>query len=114
MLTWQIGDVSVTRVVEMEIPVPYDPDGAMLADATPQALAEIPWLSPHFVTDDGALRLSIHALVVNAPGLNLVVYKRAMRRGITSADCVNLTWVGAALLVCYHLWIVAGLPGVGA
>ncbi|MFK7991887.1 MAG: UbiA family prenyltransferase [Sandaracinaceae bacterium] len=47
-----------------------------------------------------------------APVLNLVAYKRAMRRGITSADCVNLTWVGAALLVCYHLWVVAGLPGV--
>lgn len=73
MLTWQIGDVTVTRVVELEVPVPYDPAGAMLPDATPEALAEIPWLFPHFVTDEGALRLSIHALVVNAPGLNLVV-----------------------------------------
>ncbi len=73
MLTWQIGDVTVTRVVELEVPVPYDPASALLADASPQALAEIPWLWPHFVTEDGALRLSIHALVVNAPGLNLVV-----------------------------------------
>lgn len=73
MLSWQIGDVTVTRVVELEVPVPYSPEAAFLADATPQALAEIPWLSPHFVTEDGALRLSIHALVVNAPGLTLIV-----------------------------------------
>lgn len=73
MLTWQIGEVTVTRVVELEVPIPYDPESAFLADATPQALAEIPWLAPHFVTEDGALRLSIHALVVKAPGLNLIV-----------------------------------------
>jgi len=48
-----------------------------------------------------------------APLLQLVVYKRALRRGITARDCVGLTWLGAALLVTYHLWVVAGLPGVG-
>ncbi len=51
-------------------------------------------------------------VMVLAPVLNLVAYKRALRRGITSADCVRLTWLGAALLVAYHLWIVVGLPGV--
>jgi glyoxylase-like metal-dependent hydrolase (beta-lactamase superfamily II) len=73
MLSWQIGDVTVTRVVEMELPVPYHPKSAFLKEATPEALAEIPWLRPHFVTEDGALTLSIHALVVRAPGVNLVV-----------------------------------------
>ena len=52
-------------------------------------------------------------VMVLAPVLQLVVYKRALRRGITSRDCVNLTWLGTGLLVAYHLWIVAGLPGVG-
>lgn len=52
-------------------------------------------------------------VMVLAPLLQLVVYKRALRRGITSRDCVNLTWLGTGLLVAYHLWIVAGLPGVG-
>lgn len=51
-------------------------------------------------------------VMILAPALNLVAYKRAMRRGITSADCVRLTWLGAALLVAYHLWVAAGLPGV--
>jgi glyoxylase-like metal-dependent hydrolase (beta-lactamase superfamily II) len=73
MLKWQIGDVSVTRVVEMEMPVPYTPDGAFLKEATPDKLRDMPWLYPHFVTDDGALKLSIHALLVRAPGLSLVV-----------------------------------------
>ena len=53
-------------------------------------------------------------VMVLAPLLQLVLYKRALRRGITSADCVGITWLGAALLLAYHLWIVAGLPGVSA
>src|SRR5215469_8953904 len=73
MLSWQIGDVTVTRVVEMEVPVPYSEKHAFLKDATPEALKEMPWLMPHFVTPDGALMLSIHALCVAAPGLKLVV-----------------------------------------
>jgi 4-hydroxybenzoate polyprenyltransferase len=52
-------------------------------------------------------------VMVAAPVLQLVVYKRALRRGITSADCVALTWLGAALLLAYHLWVLAGLPGIG-
>ena len=51
-------------------------------------------------------------IMVVAPLLQLVIYKRALRRGITAKDCIGLTWLGAGLLVSYHLWIVAGLPGV--
>lgn len=73
MLRWQIGDVTVTRVLELEMPVAYNDKRPFLAGATPEALAQIPWLHPHYVTPDGALRLSIHALLVEAPGLRLVV-----------------------------------------
>jgi len=73
MLQWKIGDVSVTRIVEMEVPVKYHPKYAFLPKATPEALKTMPWLYPHFVSDDGALVLSIHALLVEAPGLRLVV-----------------------------------------
>ena len=48
-----------------------------------------------------------------APLIQLVLYKRWLRRGIRADDCIKLTWLGAALLATYHLWIVAGLPGVG-
>jgi glyoxylase-like metal-dependent hydrolase (beta-lactamase superfamily II) len=73
MLEWQIGDVRITRILETEMPVPYSPKGTFLTEATPDALRTMPWLYPHFVSEDGALKLSIHALLVRAPGLNLVV-----------------------------------------
>lgn len=52
-------------------------------------------------------------IMVGAPVLQLIVYRPALRRGITAADCRRLTWLGALLLLVYHLWIFAGLPGSG-
>ncbi len=70
MLSWQVGRVSITRIVEMDLPVP----AAIIPQATPEALRRSPWLYPHFVSaDDATLRLSVHALLVEAPGLRLVV-----------------------------------------
>lgn len=54
------------------------------------------------------------AVMAVAPLLQVVLVRRALARGITSADCVNLTWLGAALLLAYHGWVVAGLPGVSS
>ena len=73
MLEWKIGDVSVKRIVEMELPVKYHPKYSFLPNATPEALKTMPWLYPHFVQEDGSMVLSIHALLVEAPGLRLVV-----------------------------------------
>lgn len=54
-----------------------------------------------------------HILVMAlGPLLQHVFYKRALRRGITAGDCVRLTWLGAALLAGYHLWVTLDLPGV--
>jgi 4-hydroxybenzoate polyprenyltransferase len=52
-------------------------------------------------------------VMIAAPLLQLAIYKRALRRGITARDCVALTWLGVGLLLAYHLWVAAGLPGVG-
>jgi glyoxylase-like metal-dependent hydrolase (beta-lactamase superfamily II) len=71
MLSWTIGDVKVTRVVEMELPVAHK--FSFLQEATPSALRTMPWLYPNFVNQDDAMLLSIHALLVEAPGLKLVV-----------------------------------------
>lgn len=46
-----------------------------------------------------------------APLLQLVTYKLMWRRGISSWDCVNLTWLGAVLFIVYHVWELLGLPG---
>ena len=72
-LSWQIGAVTVTRIVETVLPVPAGPDNSFLVQATAEALRMLPWLCPHFVTADDVMLLSIHALLVEAPGLRLVV-----------------------------------------
>ena len=51
------------------------------------------------------------AIMAVAPMVQLVVYKLALRRGITTGLCVGITWLGAALLLVYHLWVVLDLPG---
>jgi len=71
--------------------------GSALCLAVGYALGPVPW------------RLFVMIL---GPGLQAALYKRAVARGITSRDCVNITWLGAGLLLAYHGWIVAGLPGV--
>jgi glyoxylase-like metal-dependent hydrolase (beta-lactamase superfamily II) len=73
MLKWKVGKVAITRIVELEVPIAYEPATPFMRDAKPEALSTMPWLYPHFVTADGALLLSIHALLVEAPGLRLVV-----------------------------------------
>ena len=73
MLSWQVGAVKITRIVELQIPIPYNRASPFLVEATPEALRAIPWLYPNFVNEQDQLLLSIHALLVDAPGLRLVV-----------------------------------------
>ncbi len=61
---WTIGQVTVTRIVEMET------SGGMrflLPQATREAIREIGWLYPHFADAEGRLKMSIHALVIEVP-----------------------------------------------
>ena len=48
MLSWQVGRVKITRIVEMDLPVPAQ----YMQGATPEELRKMPWLYPHFVSDD--------------------------------------------------------------
>ncbi|MGF6781034.1 MBL fold metallo-hydrolase [Paraburkholderia sp. GAS334] len=73
MLNWQVGAVKITCVVEMLMTLPYDPESFFLRDATPEALKASPWLYPHFANEDGSLNVSVQALLVEAPGLRLMV-----------------------------------------
>lgn len=49
-------------------------------------------------------------VMVLAAALQLGLYKRALRRGLTKADCIGLTWLGAAQLFAYCIWVAVGLP----
>lgn len=52
-------------------------------------------------------------IMFTAPMIQFFYYRYAFTQGkITSKDCILLTWLGAILLVLYHLWILLGLPGV--
>uniref|UniRef100_UPI0025F26BDB MBL fold metallo-hydrolase n=1 Tax=uncultured Phenylobacterium sp. TaxID=349273 RepID=UPI0025F26BDB len=70
MLKWQIGDVTITRIVELEA---SGGTRFILPQATYEAIREIPWLMPHFAEESGKLKMSIHALVVEAPGRRIIV-----------------------------------------
>ncbi len=116
-LSWQVGDVKITRVVESELPVVHK--YSFLQQATPEALKEMPWLYPHFVTPEGAMMLSIHALLVDAPGMKLVVdtcigndKPRALLRGqkLQTQFLQHITEAGFSrekvdAVVCTHLHV---------
>jgi len=74
MLQWKIGDVTVRRIVEFESPVAHDKDALFFTGLTVEGLRAMPWLFPHFASEDGTLAFSVHALLVEGPGgLRLVV-----------------------------------------
>jgi len=70
MTSWRIGDVKITKVVELER---AGGTRFILPQATREAALQIPWLAPHFVDPEGRLILSIHALVIEAAGRRMVV-----------------------------------------
>ena len=67
---WQIGDIKVTRVVEMEV---VGGSRFILPDATRDACLPYSWMQPHFMDDSGNLVMSIHALVVEVGDRRIIV-----------------------------------------
>lgn len=71
METWKIGNVTVSRVVEMVMPIPPT---MLLPDATPENLEPMSsWLKPHFLLDDSTVPLSIHTFLIQSEGARIVV-----------------------------------------
>ncbi len=69
-LKWKIGDVTVTRVVELETPTSAR---FLFNGVSKEALLGIEWLKPYFVTEKGHMILSIHALLVESQGRRIIV-----------------------------------------
>jgi glyoxylase-like metal-dependent hydrolase (beta-lactamase superfamily II) len=67
---WKVGDVTITRVVEMEV---AGGSKFILPDATREACQPLDWMAPHFMDADGNLIMSIHALVVDTGDRRIVV-----------------------------------------
>jgi len=70
MNRWQIGDVKIARVVEMET---VSKATFVLPDATPENIQRETWLQPHFAEPGGRVRMSIHALIVESEDRRIVV-----------------------------------------
>ena len=67
---WQIGDIKVTRIVEMEV---VGGSRFILPDATRDACLPYSWMQPHFMDDSGNLVMSIHALVIEVGDRRIIV-----------------------------------------
>ena len=70
MRVWTVGDVTVTKVVELEV---TGGSRFILPQATREAILPIAWLRPHFADAEGRLRMSIHAFVIETPSRRIVV-----------------------------------------
>ena len=70
MNRWKIGDVTITRVVEMET---TSKATFVLKDGSPENIRTVPWLRPHFANPDGKVIMSVHAFVIESPGHRMVV-----------------------------------------
>jgi glyoxylase-like metal-dependent hydrolase (beta-lactamase superfamily II) len=69
--TWRVGDVAITRVVDLEIP--GCPPEVVFGGLTEEQVRAVGWLHPHYVTPEGALNLSVHAYVVESKGVRIIV-----------------------------------------
>jgi len=72
MPDWQLGDVTITRIVEMESG--GTPSTALFgAEATEERIKAIHWLQPHFADENGLLKACVQALVIQTPTKRIVV-----------------------------------------
>ena len=70
MQKWRIGQVTVTKIVELEV---TGGSRFILPQATYEEILPIGWLQPHFADERGRLKMSIHALVVETPDHRIIV-----------------------------------------
>lgn len=69
MLSWRVGQVKITQVVELTT---ASLGRHILPQATPEMVAQEPWLQP-FLDRDGKLVLSVHSLLVESQGERIIV-----------------------------------------
>jgi glyoxylase-like metal-dependent hydrolase (beta-lactamase superfamily II) len=67
---WKVGKVKITKIVEMET---VGSTRFILPAASNDEIRKLPWLIPHFATEEGRLKMSIHSLVVETPTCRIVV-----------------------------------------
>ena len=69
-MQWKVGQVKITKIVELET---VGSTRFILPLANNDEIRKLPWLIPHFATEEGRLKMSIHSLVVETPSQRIVV-----------------------------------------
>ncbi|WP_024518469.1 MBL fold metallo-hydrolase [Bradyrhizobium sp. Tv2a-2] len=69
-MQWKVGQVKITKVVELET---TGSTRFILPLASNEEIQKLPWLIPHFATEEGRLKMSIHSLIVETPKRRIVV-----------------------------------------
>jgi glyoxylase-like metal-dependent hydrolase (beta-lactamase superfamily II) len=69
-MQWTVGKVRITKIVELET---VGSTRFILPLASNEEIRKLPWLIPHFANEEGRLKMSIHALVVETPSRRIVV-----------------------------------------
>ncbi|AOP47477.1 MBL fold metallo-hydrolase [Streptomyces lydicus] len=69
--TWSVGDLTVHRIDE--VPLPAETGHWLLPDATPELVADVPWLRPDFADASGALRLVSQSFAFEVGGMRVLV-----------------------------------------
>lgn len=69
--SWQVGDVKVSRIVEIW---DFQDDIHMaMPDATPDEVKAMDWLHPHYATPEGQMRMNFQGIVLQTPDRTIVV-----------------------------------------
>lgn len=68
---WQIGDVTITRIVEIE--TSDGPPDLLFKGLKPKQVQEVHWLQPHFANASGMLKYSVPSFIVESEGKKIIV-----------------------------------------
>ncbi len=68
--SWQVGEVKITRVVELS--AERTPDFGY-RDLSTEDILQQDWLRPHFATADGLLKSCIQAFIIDSQGQRIIV-----------------------------------------
>ena len=69
-MRWKVGKVTISKIVELET---VGHTRFILPSATHEEILRLPWLIPHFATEEGRLKMTIHSFVVETPSRRIVV-----------------------------------------
>lgn len=69
--SWRVGDVTISRIPELVME--GFPPGHIIGGLTEDDVRAIPWLSPDYADEEGRIRISIHAFLIESQGQRILV-----------------------------------------